>query len=122
MNKRGDTRHSVLVLKANTRYVMIFDPKVGKRKMNTELFFKEWTQRALIFDDMTPMKCPEVYGDFIDKKDKIFLPVLQLLSGISLLLGTYFVSETSIFYLPIIFLALFIIFEVIYRFRLVGAM
>ena len=120
--KRSDVRHSVLVLNANTRYVTIFDPKIGKRKMNAELFFKEWTQRALIFEDMTPMKCPEVYGDFIDKKDKIILPVLQLLSGISLLLGTYFVSEYSIFYLPIIFLALFIIFEVFYRFRLVGAM
>ena len=68
------------------------------------------------------MKCPEVYGDFVSQKDKIILPILQLLSGISLLLGTYFVSEYSIFYLPIIFLASFIIFEVIFRARLVGAM
>ena len=122
LNKRGDTRHSVLVLKANTRYVTIFDPKVGKRKMNTELFFREWTYKALIFEDRIPMKCPEVYGDFVSQKDKIILPILQLLSGISLLLGTYFVSEYSIFYLPIIFLASFIIFEVIFRARLVGAM
>ncbi len=122
LNKRGDVRHSVLVLKANTRYVTIFDPASGKRRVNSELFFREWTYKALILGDIEPMKCPKTYGDFVSKKDKIILPVLQLLSGVSLLLGTYFVSESSIFYLPIIFLAVFIIFEVIFRMRLVGAM
>jgi hypothetical protein len=111
----------VLVLKANPRFVTVYDPEIGKRKINTELFFKEWNQRALVVFEFTKTKCKEVFPDFISKKDKISLPIFQILSGISLLLGTYFVSNPQI-YLPIIFFALFLIFEIIFRGNLVGAM
>ncbi|MBO6280032.1 MAG: hypothetical protein J6M95_00420 [Bacilli bacterium] len=119
---RKKIHHSVLLLKANRKNITVFDPDVGKKKIPTELFFKEWTYRALIVKEITPSKCPIQFPDFIAKKDKITLPILQILSGISLLLGTYFISDTSLFYLPIIFFSVFIIFEILFRNNLVNAM
>ena len=122
LNRRRGEKHSVLVLKANHRNVTIFDPELGKRKMNTELFFKEWNLRALLFAKVNKTKCPTQFPDFIAKKDKIILPILQVLSGISLLLGTYFISDKVQFYLPIIFFSLFVVFELLFRNALVNSM
>ena len=119
--QRKKIRHSVLVIKANPKYVYVYDPAIGKRKINTELFFKEWNQRALIVFDFVKTKCKNVFPDFISRQDKISLPIFQVLSGISLLLGTYFISDSRI-YLPIIFFSLFLVFELLFRRNLVGAM
>ena len=122
LSKKRNVKHNVLVLHANPRYVRVLDPNVGKRKINTELFFKEWNGRALILKEVIPTKCQEKFPDFIHKKDKIILPIIQVLSGVSLLLGTYFVSGNQMFYLPVIFFSLFIIFELLFRLSLVKAM
>ncbi len=122
LSKKRNVKHNVLVLRANPRYVLVFDPSVGKRKINTELFFKEWNGRALIMKEVVPSKCQEKFPDFIHKKDKIILPIIQILSGVALLLGTYFVSGNQKFYFPIIFFSAFIIFEILFRVSLVKAM
>jgi len=61
-------------------------------------------------------------NDFIDKKDKITIPLWQIISSISLAVGMYFINANSYFFLPIIFLALFIIFELMFRKNLISAM
>ena len=122
LQKKKDVRHSVLVLKANRKHVTIYDPASGKKKMGFEYFCEIWTGRALILKEVVPTKCPDVYPDFISKKDKIILPILQVLSGVSLLLGTYFISGSEAFYLPIIFFGLFFVFEILFRKSLVDAM
>lgn len=122
LQKRKDMRHSVLVLKANRRAVTIFDPEVGKRKVNSELFFKEWSYRAIVVESFTKSKCQITFPDFISKKDKIILPIIQFFSGISLLLGTYFLSDSSLFFLPVIFIAAFVVSEIVFRTSLVNAM
>ena len=120
--KKRNVKHSVLVLRANPRNVLVYDPSVGKRKINTELFFKEWNGRALVMKEVTQTKCQMKFPDFIDKRDKIILPIIQILSGVSLLLGTYFVSSNQKFFLPIIFFTLFIVFELVFRYWLIKAM
>ena len=122
LNKKKGLKHSVLLLSANAKYVSIYDPELGKRKISTELFLTEWTGKALIVKEMTRTKCPETFPDFINKNDKIILPITQLLSGISLLIGTYFLSDSFKIYLPLIFMVLFVTFEVLFRWTLVGAM
>lgn len=122
LQKRKGVKHSVLVLKANSKYVYVYDPEVGKRKLLTEIFMSEWTKKALVVSEFTPTKCQKKYPDFIDKKDKIILPVLQVLSGVSLLVGTYFISSNYSVYIPITLLCAFIIIEILYRWNLVNAM
>lgn len=120
--QKKNVRHSVLVVRANAKYVYVYDPDLGKRKIQTEIFLSEWTSRALIVKEFTPTKCPRKFGDFVMKKDKIILPVLQILSGASLLIGTYFLSDQGRYYIPIIFFSLFAILEIIFRWSLVNAM
>ena len=113
----------MLVLKANRKYITIFDPLCGRRKIPTEIFMSEWTKRALIPpSEKVKKKCETIYPDFINKRDKIILPILQVISGVSLLVGTYFINSSVKFYLPVIFFTLFIVFELLFRFELVNAM
>ena len=120
--KKSEAKHAVIVLKANHRYVTIYDPSVGKRRMNTELFLLEWTEKAVMVAGGEKTKCPLEFPNFIAKQDKITLPIFQILSGVCLLLGTYFVSDNSPYYLPLIMFAGFFLFELVFRKNLVNAM
>ena len=115
-------RHAVVLLKANSKRVVYFDPNIGKKKVPTEFFLKEWTGKALILSSVVKTKCPVSFPDFISKKDKIILPILQTMSGVGLLLGTFFISGEYTLILPIVFFGLFIIFEILFRSSLIGAM
>lgn len=119
---KGQSPHSVIVLKANKRKVIFYDPQLGKRTMDFFLFLDRWTKYALILKDFVKTKCDVKPISFIKKKDKIILPLVEILSGLFLLTGTYFLDKEKYFYLPIIFMSLFVIFEIIYRRSLVSAM
>ena len=122
LQRKKGVKHSVLLLKANNKYVTIYDPALGKRKMHAEVFIKEWTFRALVATECIKTKCPKIFPDFIAKKDKISLPILQTFSGLSLIIGTYFIDKKSLYVIPIIFLTIFIVTEIVYRMTLVKAM
>ena len=84
-----------------------------------------WDRKALIVkkeEKHEKIKCPQKITDFIDKKDKIALPIWQLLSGISLMAGIYFINKESYFFIPVIFFAMFIVFELIFRKSLISAL
>ena len=114
--------HSILVTKINKRKVTFYDPQFGKRKISFAEFVSSWTKLALIVEAFTPTKCDIIPPSFVDKKDKIILPLFGLGSGITLLSGTFFLSVENWFYLPIIFFSLFIVFEILYRSSLLKAM
>ena len=118
-------RHSVLLLKVTSRYAKVFDPELGKRKIPLEMFLEQWDNTALVIQKHAhheKAKCEQKVSDFIDKKDKYTLPIWQLLSGISLLMGVYFVNKESYFYIPVIFFAMFLVFEIIFRKNLINAL
>ena len=118
----GNTRHAVLLTRISRRSVFIIDPNGGKRRIPYELFISKWTNHALIVKHFNKMKCPIIPPSFIAKKDKITLPIFQLLSGVSILIGTYFIDQKNMLFIPAIFLSLFIIFELLFRNNLLKAM
>ena len=125
LEKSKGHRHSVIILSANRKYVRIFDPETGKRKIPLDTLYEQWDLRALIIKkevDHVRVECDFKPQDFIAKKDKITLPIWQLLSGISLLLGVYFINANSYFFIPIILFSLFFIFEIFFRKGLINAM
>ena len=125
LEKRKGVKHSVLLLRVNKKDVKIFDPESGKRRMKIEDFYSQWDGVALVIDKDQPVKrvkCPLKVTDFIDKKDKYTLPIWQLLSGVSLLTGVYFINKNSYFFIPVIFFAMFLIFEIIFRKSLIDAL
>ena len=121
-NEEDDSRHSVLLTKIKRSKVYIFDPVIGKRTMTLEDFYQSWTGEALIFSGISRTKCPIIPPDFIAKEDKILLPILQIISGLSLFVGTYFINQDSDIVLPIIFFGIFVIFEIMFRVSLIRAM
>ena len=125
LDKRKGVKHSVILLGISKKYVRIFDPESGKRRMKLEDFYAQWDGKALVKNKDQPspkMKCPNKATDFIDKKDKYTLPIWQLLSGVSLLTGVYFINKDAYFFIPIIFFSLFLIFEIIFRKSLISAL
>lgn len=125
LEKRKGYKHSVLVLKMSRKYVTIYDPETGKRKILSEIFYNQWDRKALVVNKepgYQKIKCDIQIDDFIDKKDKITIPIWQIISSISLAVGMYFINSNSYFFVPIIFLSLFIIFEIMFRKNLISAM
>ena len=125
LEKKKGVKHSVLLLGVTRKYAKVFDPETGKRKIPLETFYEMWDMKALIHkkeEDHEKVKCPTVFSDFVDKKDKITLPIWQLLGGVSLMAGVYFLNKDSYFYIPIIFFAMFIVFEIIFRKSLINAL
>ncbi len=125
LKRKENLRHAVILLKMSRKYAHIYDPEVGKRKLPLEEFYEKWDYKALIVEkkvDYVKHSCEKAAKDFINKKDKITLPIWQLISGISLLLGMYFINNKSYFYIPIIFFTLFVVSEILFRKNLIMAM
>ena len=125
LEKRKGVKHSVLVLGMSRKYIKIYDPETGKRKILSEIFYSQWDRKALVVNKekgYQKIKCDIQINDFIDKKDKITIPIWEIISSISLAVGMYFINSKAYFFVPIIFLSLFIIFEIMFRKNLISAM
>ena len=114
--------HSVLLLKITKKKAYLFDPSKGKITMKMSEFKDIWTHMALMIKDGLRTTRPEIAPDFISTKDKVTLPFFQILSGLSLLIGSYFIDKDAYIFVPIALFSLFIIFELLFRDNLVKAM
>ena len=115
-------RHSVLLIKANRKKVVYYDPAFGKVSESFVNFVSKWLKTALIVENVTKTSCDTTPDSFIARRDKITLPIFQILSGVSFLLATYFIDRDMAMIMPVIFFSLFFIFELLFRDNLVRAM
>lgn len=122
LEEKENVKHAVLITKISRRKVYLFDPAQGKRKLELDYFLEVWSKVALLFSGLSKTKCPIIPPDFVSKEDKFVLPFLQILSGLSLFIGTYFIDKESLLVIPIIFFGAFIVFELLFRSALVKAM
>lgn len=120
-NEQG-ANHSVLLLSFNNKKVTYFDPAIGKKSEPHDEFVEKFKNVALIVAKVHKMKRVDTPKDYISLRDKITLPIFQILSGASLLLGTYFIDKDSYVFVPVLLLALFGVFELLFRDNLIGAM
>lgn len=113
--------HSVVVLTANPFYVKFLDPVKGPVKMKLKKFLSLWDGTGLIIEK-------DEYDGFhhqtheIENKSSISGIVLQVLSGIMCILGIYFINNKTHIVVPVIFLSLFVVFELSRRFLLFKSM
>ena len=115
-------RHSVLLYRVNKKFVYYYDPACGKKKESLSTFASKWTKRAIIVDMFDKTPCPVIPPRYVAKRDRITLPIFQLLSGISLLAATYFIDKDFPIYLSILLFSSFVIFELLFRQNLINAM
>ena len=114
--------HSVIIKKVGRSKVYYFDPALGHKSVPIETFAEMWSGHVLLVKNYTKTRCPLSFPSYIATRDKIILPIFQTLSGVSLLAGTFFLTENYPLYVSIMLLSAFVIFEVIYRALLVRAM
>ncbi|MCQ2802133.1 MAG: cysteine peptidase family C39 domain-containing protein [Bacilli bacterium] len=122
---KGEKRvnHAALLLKVNKKYVYYFDPCFGKRKVPISDFVLRWTRLALITtDNLMKKRCKQTMIIEPIKKDKRILLFFQVVSGLSLLIGTYFLDGKKPLYVSLICFGLFAIFELIFRRYLITAL
>lgn len=122
LRNKNNTQHSVLVYKVTRTKIYLLDPCLGKRIISFNEFVYRWTKYALIIKEYTKTKCNVLYPSFLRRKDKVLLLIYQIIASLSILTGTYFIDKESYFFIPIIFFSVFVIFEILFRYRLLKSM
>lgn len=113
-----EEKHAVIVTKANNKYVYLIDPSIGKVKMSLEQFVTLWDSNVLLIEKHENHPCPHKPLEVISTKRKIMMSFLQLLSGISFILASYFISEGTYFFVPIILVSVYALLEIGLRYSM----
>ncbi len=122
IKKKNDLYHYVLVTKVKWGTVYYSDPAEGESSTSMKDFFSLWVGNSLIVEDFTK-KDVEFTGDLTKtSKKNVFTIIFQVLSALFLGIGIYFVDEKTKIYIPLLFLALALISEIILRVLLVKQM
>ena len=112
---KNDAKHAVIVTKAKGKTVSYIDPRFGKAKMKLSDFISIWDGTALMIENHKKMKYPHPIVNPLKKRVHLGLSLIQLVSGLFAVAGVYCIQDTIPIYLPIIFLSLAIITELIMR-------
>ena len=122
LKKKNDLYHYVLVTKVKWGSVYYSDPEQGESSTTLKNFFSLWVGNALIVEDFQKKEI-EFQGDLTKSRKKNFLPIIfQIMSALFLGVGIYFIDEKTKIYLPLLFLSLSIISEILLRIVLVKQM
>ena len=122
LKKKNDIYHYVLVTKVKWGSVYYSDPTEGESSTSMKNFFSLWVGNSLIVDDFTKKEI-EFQGDLTkNSKKNVFTIVFQILSALFLGVGIYFIDEKTKIYIPLLFLVLSLVSEIILRVLLVKQM
>mgnify|MGYP002856111276 CR=1 FL=1 len=111
-------KHAVLVLRCSFGEVEYIDPKAGKVTMRKDKFLEIFEGHYLKATSFDKNRCPYFFEDGVKKSDYWFLFIMQIIAGVSLIMGVYFLNDSTRLYIPIIFFFVFLVSEVIFRFSL----
>lgn len=112
---KSKDRHAIIVEKIYRKKVKIVDPSTGVSYIKKEDLLNKLDGYGLYVSSFKKKKCPIKSIEALPKSEILVTAILEAISGISCLLGTYFVSPSYPFYLPIILFSVFFIFEILLR-------
>ena len=115
MSLKNGAKHAVCVTKVKWGRVYYVDPRYGKVSVSLNRFINDWDGTGLMLKNYEKRKCPTKCPNPISLGKKIVLSVIQLIAGVLAILGVYFVKDGTPIYLPMIFLSLAIMGEVIMK-------
>lgn len=104
-NPNGD-KHSVVIEKIKGNKLKLFDPNYGVYEAKLQDIENEWDGIGLGVISYEKTDCPYAPKEIFNNKEKILPNLLQILSGVLMIVGIYFVKPESDLVLPIIFLSL----------------
>lgn len=107
-------KHLVFVKRVTKRSVVVFDPEKGRSKYKIDDFLKIFSFKTLEVNEHIETKCCDnIERHILPFKFKIAKAVLTLLPFIAIIVGMFFVKSDSFVFVPIIFLTLFALFELV---------
>lgn len=120
--KEGKMLHMVLIKKIKNGKIHIYDPKRGKKTYRFDEFDQVWTGQCLEVKEVhkTDFKLSKL--GLIPWQYSVSIYCLQLLSFICLAASMFFIDVHVSFYVPLIFLSVFAITEIIYKRVLISEM
>ena len=122
LKKKNELFHYVLVTKVKWGSVYYSDPEEGESSTSLKNFFTMWVGNALIIEDFEKQEI-EFQGDLTKTTKKNVFPIIfQILSALLLAVGIYFIDEKTKIYIPLLFLLLSLVSEIVLRVLLVKQM
>ena len=117
-----ESHHAVVVTHINEKKVYYVDPIYGKRSVKRERFLEFFDGLGLLIKNFEKKMCPFLFEEKPSRIRQTVSFALQIVGTLCLVLGIYFVNKDSYIFLPIIFFALFVVFEVLLRSYLFASM
>ena len=108
-------KHAIVVTKVKWGRVSYLDPKAGKVSVSIRKFVTIWDGNCLIVESFTKRRCPIASLEPISLWQKVGLGLFQLVAGAFTVLGVYFVQDDKPIYLPLIFLSLALLSELMVK-------
>ena len=122
MQESEEVFHYVLVTKVKWGSVYYSDPKEGECSISKKSFFKTWTGTALEVEDFQKVDAEFNVKLPVNKDKGIGTMLFQLISAVLLVLGVFFIDQTTKIYIPIIFLFGALLSEILLRVFLIKRM
>lgn len=113
INIGGSAAHAVLVYRVNKRRVKYLDPREGKKTTSLKTFLKIWDGTMLVAGTHQRQFCPYKEEKVLKVAQHVWYTFLQVCTGISALLGVYFIGVDVYVFIPIILFSLAAVFELI---------
>lgn len=101
--------HLVFVRKIRRNRLLIYDPQHGKYWMKRRDFLEKWTGVYVKFIGYVPTKFKSENLTLFKRNGVIVGNIIRSLSSVFLMVGFYFIDESSFFSLPLLFVVLFVI-------------
>ena len=108
-----NANHLVFVKSLKRGVYTIYDPSVGIYKMKSSKFDKIWTGEVLEVVEFNPTPFEKRKFDILPHKFNVVSALISLIGVLSLLAGFFFVKKDSYFFIPIIFIVIFSICELV---------
>lgn len=112
---KNGAKHAVVVTKIKWKRVFFIDPRKGKTSLSINKFLAIWDGTGLMIDSYEKQKCSIKAVEPVSLVSRVGLSVMEFVVGVFALLGIYFVKEGTPIYVPVIFLSLAIVTELIMR-------
>ncbi len=122
INPQKDFNHAVLVTKISKSRIYISDPDKGCYSLSFKQFFKIWDKTGLAIEDFGNEESNIEIVKPLKKTDYLSLYVCQFMSGIGIVLATLFLSNEYKIAIPLFFLLISVVFEILLRFNLFSLM
>ena len=118
----NDSLHAVLISKRRGGRVKIYDPGKGVYWEKISRLIKVWDATALAINKVQERPFTSRVIDVSDTKGEIVSYVIQALAAFFIALATFFVKPNGSFVLPLVFVTLSVISEIVLRMLLLKRM